>query len=148
MPSCLLPHPTERCPFQLRSGGACSALLRPAFLLILPRTPLPLTSRLAGKGLIMEGRSTSEARTQWAVGRPLCPVKWIGEQGFPTHQMFSSLADGQVSNSASVIDLLCDCGQVTFLLCASMSNSDILEFHKHITRRGVTGARKREEEGS
>ena len=45
------------------------------------------------------------------------------------------------------MELLCDLGQVTFLLCASMSNSDILEFHKNITRRGVTGARERQEEG-
>lgn len=38
-------------------------------------------------------------------------------------------------------------GQVTSLLCASTSDSDILEFYKNITRRGVTGARGRQKEG-
>ena len=64
----------------------------------------------------------------------------------PPNSLRSRL-DGKGANPGSVADLLCGLGQVTSLPCASMSNSDILEFYKNTIRSGVTGTRGRQEKG-
>lgn len=66
-----------------------------------------------------------------------------GNRALPTHPVSS----GPGSNPGFVTDLLCGPGQAIFLLCASKSNSDILEFYKNIASRGVIEARGRQEEG-
>lgn len=80
------------------------------------------------------------------MGRLLCSAKqergW-GNRDIPTHPIPS----GPGSNPGFVTDLLCGPGQATFLLCASKSNSDILEFYKNIASGGVIKARERQEEG-
>lgn len=49
-----------------------------------------------------------------------------GEAELSTPTKYSPVQlEGQGSNPGSLMDLLCDLGQVTFLLCAPVSSSDI-----------------------
>lgn len=71
-----------------------------------------------------EGMTQGREKTSVGNGEATLSSGWRSRT-VHTHQIFSSPAGGTGSNPGSLMDLLCDLGQVTFLLCVPVSNSDI-----------------------